>query len=199
MMRTIALIHFMFAIISHNTEAQSLESEFETAVFDYSKDVKWQKASAKDISIFDSFIGRFRSKSRFSENLKKNIHFILEYQWFDSQKTTVKLRLSYIIEETGKETVHSEGFYGFDPTMSRLYLMQTYASGVISFGGLEEFDIKTGRRLVRARSVNQQGNLNHVKDEFEVVDKDTWKNKMYSLEDDEWKVTYEDTFTRIKD
>ncbi len=193
------IIPLLILVISQTTQAQIAENDIKSNAFSYDENVKWQKASIEDMHVFSPFIGRFRSKTRFSKNLQRSIHFILEYKWFDELKTTVKLQLSYVIEETKEKVVHSEGFYGFDPSTNRLYLMQIYASGRISFGGLEKFDTKTGRRLARVSSVNKDGASNVVRDEFAVLDKDSWKNTMYSRGNNEWRVTYEDVFTRIND
>ncbi len=161
-------------------------------------DWTFQKATPQDIHIFDAYIGKFRSNSQRNEQLGKNIYFIVEYAWFDQNKSIVKFRLSYVIEDENKELLNAEGFYGFDPFENKLFHTQVFTFGSTAFGGIQEFDLDTNRRVTRARSKGADGAVTDVRDVFEVIDENTWKNTTHIRQGDgEWTQPFGDTFTRI--
>lgn len=160
-----------------------------------------QRASADDVRVLDPYIGRFRSKTFRDQESGKTLHYVVEYEWFDANRSIAKFTVSTVVDGTGKETINGQGFYGYDPFEERLYVFGAFTSGMSGFGSVGELDRRTHRRVTWARSRNPAGVTVYVRDAFEVVDQDTWKDvtSIREGETGEWKVVYTDTFTRIEE
>jgi hypothetical protein len=158
-----------------------------------------QRATADDMHVFDPYIGRFRSKTFHDDASGKAFHYVVEYRWFGAQQSIVEFTVSTAVE--GKQTLNARGFYGYDPFNQRLYATAAFSSGVSGFGSVGEFDRKTRRRVTWARSRGPDGPTTYVRDAFEVVDENAWKDvtSVREGEQGEWRVVYEDTFTRIQE
>ena len=161
--------------------------------------VQFQKADADDIHIFDPYIGKFRSNTSHNDQIDKDIHFIVEYSWFDQQKTIVKFRLTFVIEEDNKELPNAEGFYWVDPFENRIRHMAAYNFGMSASGGILEFDRDANTRSTRVRSKGPDGVVTNVRDMFEIIDENSWKNTTFIKRDEgEWEQAFSDIYTRIE-
>lgn len=158
-----------------------------------------QSATRDDIHVFDPYIGRFRSKTLRDEPSGQALYYVAEYAWFDANRSIVKFTISVVNESSGDESINGQGFYGYDPFNERLYVLGAFTFGSTGFGCVGEFDRHTHRRVTWARSQGPDGATIHVRDAFQVVDGNTWKDvtSMKRGEGGEWQVVYEDTFTRI--
>lgn len=159
-----------------------------------------QHATADDMHVFDPYIGRFRSKTFEDEESGKTFHHVVEYRWFDALRSVVEFTVSTVVGEDA-ERVNSRGFYGYDPFHEQLYVIAALTQGGSGFGTVGEFDRATRRRVTWARSRTPDGRTMHVRDAFEVVDENSWKDvtSVREGEEGEWRVVYRDTFTRIAD
>jgi hypothetical protein len=158
----------------------------------------FQIATSEDMRVFDPYIGRFQSKTFTDDTGGTSFHYVVEYAWFDSGHRIVRFTVKTVLPDAGREIPGGEGFYGFDPFNARLYAFGFFPGGVTGFGAVAEFDLETHRRVTRARSQGPDGVATEVRDEFEVVDADTWKNRTsVRRAGGEWQVVYEDTFKRV--
>ena len=156
-----------------------------------------QTAEPEDIRVFEPYIGRFRSPTRQDPN-RGAIYFAVHYRWFDTRRSIVHFRVTTVREDDGSETVNAEGFYGHDPFQGHLYAFGAFTWGATGFGAVGSFDPSTRARTTWARSISG-GEVTWVRDEFEIVDQDTWTDVTWTRtgEDGEWQKVYEDTFTRV--
>jgi len=158
----------------------------------------WQRATPEDIHVFDPYIGRFQSKTFHDDSTGRAYHFVVEYRWFDAAQRIVRFSVKTVVPDEGREIEGGVGFYGYDPFHERLYASAFFPNGTTGFGGVSEFDRRTHARVTLARSQNPDGAFIEVRDAFEVIDADTWKNTTsVSRDGGEWKVVYEDTFRRL--
>ena len=159
---------------------------------------KWQSAKASDMQVFAPYIGRFKSETSFHPQLKKNIHFIIDYDWFDRSHKIVAYRVSYFIEDENKLVINAQGYYGYDSIDKKLFNVQVNVFGGSSFGWIKNFDVSSHTRENFGRFVDQKGRLTYIRDVFKVVDKNSWSNVTYRrLESEEkWQQLSAETFTR---
>lgn len=164
-----------------------------------SKDAAPQRATADDMRIMAPYIGEFRSSTHTFDDGKTEHHFIIRYEWFDGPRTIVKFTVSMVIPSQDRVIVNAEGFYGFDPFHDQLYVFGAFSHGMSGWGSVCEFNHQTGARTVCARSKGADGVVSYVRDAFERVDENTWKNRtsVREGEDGEWKLVYEDTYARV--
>jgi hypothetical protein len=157
-----------------------------------------QAASARDIRIMEPYIGEFRSPPQLFDDGKTEHHFLVKYQWFDSAETIVKVTISMVIPLQNRVIATAEGFYGFDSIDNRLFVFGAFTDGSRGFGSICEFRHATGARTVCVRSMNPDGSVTHVRDAFEVIDCNTWKNttRIRTGEEGEWTLVHEGTYTR---
>ncbi len=160
-----------------------------------------QHAVPDDIHVFDPYIGRFRSKQFHDDQTGAPFHYIAEYEWFDTNHSIVKFTISVVVETSGKQAIISQGFYGYDPFQERLHVFGAFTSGHTGYGSVGEFDRRNNRRVTWARSKAADGATIDIRDAAEMQDADTWKNVTRTRKgvDGDWKVVYEDTFTRIRE
>lgn len=158
-----------------------------------------QRAAADDMRIMAPYIGEFRSATHTFDDGKTEHYFVVKYEWFDRARTIVRFTISMVIPSQGRTLVNSEGFYGFDPFLERLYVFGAFTHGTSGWGSICEFNHDTGARTVCAKSKSADGVATHVRDAFEVVDDNTWKNKTRVREGErgEWQLVYEGTYTRV--
>ena len=159
-----------------------------------------QHATPEDMHVFDPYIGRFAA-APFAEDVSGDtIHFEVEYAWFDGARTIVKLTVARVRDRDGAATPLTEGFYGYDPFHERIYAVAAFTWGETGFGTVGEFDRTTHRRVTRARSRDANGVTTEVRDAFEIVGADAWRNVTSVRSGDEtaWRVVTDEVFTRIR-
>lgn len=157
-----------------------------------------QQATVDDVRLFDRYIGKFRSQwSKFDDGTTEYFNTVA-YEWFDHEKTIVKFTVATVIPSMDRVIVTAEGFYGYDPFNKRLYVFGAFTNGTTGWGSIGEFNRDTGTRAVWAQSMDANGIVTYVRDEFQPIDADSWKNKTSIRQGDEgdWDVVYEETFTR---
>jgi len=156
-----------------------------------------QAATAKDMQVFEPYIGRFRSRAFHDDDRGLDLHYFVEYRWVDSAHSVVRFRV-WTRYADGTEVPGAEGYYGYDPFHDRLYVLGVFA-GTTGFGAVGEFDPSTRRRVTWARSWGADGVTTYVRDAFEVVDGDRFNDVTLVRrgEDGPWQVVYRDTFTRV--
>lgn len=162
-------------------------------------DAASQRATADDMRIMAPYIGEFRSATHTFDDGKTEHYFIVKYEWFDRPRTIVRFTISMVIPSQGRTLVNSEGFYGFDPFHQQLYVFGAFTHGMSGWGSICEFSHETGARIVCAKSKGADGVVTYVRDAFEVIDDNTWKNKTRIREGEggEWKLAHEGTYTRV--
>ncbi len=160
-----------------------------------------QHAVPDDIHIFDPYIGRFRSMQFHDDKTGTPFHYIAEYAWFDRNHSIVQFTISVVNETSGKQATTAQGFYGYDPFQERLHVFGAFTSGRTGYGSVGEFDRENNRRVTWVRSKAADGATIDVRDSAQMQDADTWKSvtKTRKGADGDWKVVYEDTFTRIRE
>jgi len=182
-------------------DAEAGETSFQgIAAGDFGADTLIPRhAAPEDIHVFDPYIGRFRSRLHHDSDLGRDLHYVVEYAWFDSTESIVRFSVSTAYVAGGDSTVNAAGFYGYDPFAQRLYVFGVFGGGMTGFGAVGVFDRGSGRRETWARSRGPDGVTTHVKDLFELVDGDTWSDVTSVRRGPEgpWQVVYRDTFVRI--
>lgn len=160
-----------------------------------------QAAIAEDMKIFEPYIGAFRSSTHLFDDGKTEHHFIVSYEWFDQKKSIVKYVVSTVIPSQDRTILNSEGFYGFDPFDNRLYVLGAFRNGMTGFGSVGVFDHESGARETWAKSKGADGGVTYVRDGFQLIDADRWRNTTRIKIGDagEWKVVSEDVYTRIRE
>jgi len=158
-------------------------------------------ATAEDMRIMDRYVGLFRSATQVFDDGRTEYHHLLRYEWFDRGETIVKFTISMAIPSQDRVLTTGEGFYGYDAVEKRIYVFGAFSHGASGWGTLCELDHATGARTVCARTSEPDGSFTHVRDSFEIVDADTWKNttRARKSEDDDWAVVYEGRYTRVAD
>lgn len=157
-----------------------------------------QSAIIEDTKIFTPYIGSFRSPKKLFDNSDTEYYFKISYDWFDKDKTIVKFKVELIIPSQKRTILNAEGFYGFDPSKKQIYVFGAFTRGMTGWGSLGEFNHRTGARTVWARSENDDGVVTYVRDGFEIIDENSWKNttQICQSNDPEWKLANEDIYTR---
>lgn len=157
--------------------------------------------TAQDMKIMERYIGEFRSATQLFDDGKTEYHHLLKYQWFDRAKTVVKFTISMAIPSQERVLTIGEGFYGYDAVDKRMYVFGVFSHGASGWGTICEFDHDTGARTVCVRSSETDGSVTHVRDSFEIVDADHWKNSTRARkgESGDWELVYEGSYTRVAD
>lgn len=160
-----------------------------------------QPATVDDMNIMKPYIGTFRGSTQVFDDGETEYHFALNYEWWGGGEQLVKYTVSMVIPSQDRTLVRSEGYYGFDPFTKRIYVFGVFAGGMTGRGFMGKFDAEAGTREVWARSMDAEGVVNWVKDGFEVIDGDSWRNRtMLRRGDDvEWQQVHEDVYTRVID
>jgi hypothetical protein len=162
------------------------------------EEVAPQRATPDDMKLFAPYIGTFRSPTYLYDDGKTEHHFTISYQWFDVTKTIVKFAVATVIPSQARSIVNSEGFYWYDPLKRQVMVFGAFTRGATGFGSIAAFDHKARTHTLWATSTDDRGAVTHVRDMFEVIDQDTWKNKTYARIGDEaeWRLVHEGTYTR---
>ncbi|MGE0353088.1 MAG: hypothetical protein AB7I33_00675 [Gemmatimonadales bacterium] len=170
-----------------------------TTALEFGTDSTPQPATADDIHIFDPYIGRFQSMRWHDPDLDKDLHYLVEYRWFDSTRSVVRFKVSTEYLDGSQGVSNAAGFYGYDPFNGRLYTFGVFSSGVTGFGAVGAFDRTTGSRVTWARSKGPDGVTTWVRDAFRMMNPDTWTDETSIRREgsEAWQVVYRDTFTRM--
>ena len=160
-----------------------------------------QAAAAADMRIMERYIGEFRSPTHLFDDGKTKHHHLVKYQWFDRAKTIVKFTISMSIPSQDRVLTTAEGFYGYDSVARQLYVFGAFSHGTSGRGTICAFDHATGARTVCALSMEPDGSLTHVRDSFEIVDGDSWKNSTRIRKGDsaDWQLVHEGVYRRVAD
>lgn len=158
-----------------------------------------QAATPADMQIMQSYIGTFRSKDYTFDDSEVNYHFEVAYEWFDSAQTIVKWTVTMVIPEQQRRLVNGEGFYGYDAFEQQIYVFGAFTRGVSGWGAMAQFDGDSGAREIWARSRDAEGVDTFVRDHFELLDQDRWRNETWlrTGTETEWKKVHEGVYTRV--
>jgi hypothetical protein len=158
-----------------------------------------QSATPEDLRIKAPFIGTFRGSTNVFDDSETEYHFELTYEWWGGEQNIVKYTVAMVIPSQDRRRVQSEGFYGFDPFSDRMYVFGVFSGGMSGRGFIGQFDHDAGTHEIWARSMDAEGVVTWVRDGFEVIDKDQWRNRtlMRRGEETEWQEVHGDTYTRV--
>ncbi len=159
-----------------------------------------QRAVAEDVRLFDRYVGRFRSPTRLFDDGETEHYFVVDYHWYDPGKTLLKYEIEMVIPSQDRSLSTSEGFYGYDPVAQRLFVFGAFRQGAMGWGTMARFDHETGRREVWVESRTPDGEVSEIRDEFEMLDDDRWRNvtRQRLGGDGEWTVISEGIYTRLE-
>jgi hypothetical protein len=160
-----------------------------------------QRASAADMrSVFEPIIGEFRSPDQLFDDGKTGYYFRVSYQWFDAGRTIVRFTVTTVIPSQSRLVTNAEGFYWLDPLQGRIAVFGAFANGMTGTGAISRFDTASGRHEVRATSIDGSGAVTHVRDAFEILGPDAWRNvtRVQAGDDPEWRVVHDETYSREK-
>ena len=165
----------------------------------FDPDAEVRAATAEDIHVLDPYIGRFRSPTTENERLGEPTYHEVTYRWIDEGRTTAAFRVATIGAESGEEHSFVEGYYGYDPFDRRLFAVAAFSWGGAGIASVGEFDLETGYRVIHARAPGADGTVTRIRDVFDVIDADTWRDRTYASagDGDEWTLVYEDVFSRV--
>lgn len=157
-----------------------------------------QAATPDDIKIFEPYIGKFQSDTRVFDNSDTEYFFTVTYAWFDRDKTIVKYIVAMEIPAQDRVIVNAEGFYGYDPFNERLYVFGAFTRGMTGWGSVGRFDHETGARETWAKSKGPDGVVTHVRDTFERINDNEWRNVTFIRTENEttWRQVVEDHYKR---
>lgn len=161
-----------------------------------------QRATAADMQmLFAPIIGVFRSPDYLYDDGKTEHHFRISYEWFNPEKTVVKFTVVTVIPSLSRTITSSEGFYWFDPVRRRIAVFGAFARGTIGTGAIGQFDHMSRKHSIWATTTEADGTVTHVRDAFEVIDGNSWRNvtTVRSGDDEEWKVVHEGTYNRVQE
>jgi len=158
-----------------------------------------QSATPGDLTIKAPFIGSFRGSTQLFDDGETEYYFVLNYDWWDADKNFVKFTVSMVIPSQDRTLVRSEGFYGFDRFSGRLYVFGVFSGGMTGQGFIGQFDHDAGTHEIWARSVDPEGVVTWVRDCFEVIDADHWRNRTLIRrgEETEFQEVHQDIYTRL--
>lgn len=159
-------------------------------------EMTWQTAEVTDMALFEPFIGKFTSDDKVFPN-GTEYRFNIDYSWYDNKKTIVKYTLE--IEFPAQEDIRpiGEGYYRFDPLSRRIEVVGVFCDGRSGAGFMTPFDVETGSREVRIRTLLPDGGEGEVRDTFWVIDRDTWGNRTFMRSGNApWRQVSEDVYHR---
>lgn len=158
-----------------------------------------QRATAADMArLFEPRIGVFRSPDFLYDDGKTEHHFRIVYEWFDRDRKIVKFQVMTVIPSLSRTLLNSEGFYWLDPVRERIAVFGAFKAGQVGSGAIVAFDHDAGTHTLRATNVGTDGQVTEVRDSFERIDADTWRNKTAIRSGGEdWKVVHEGVYARV--
>lgn len=158
-----------------------------------------RSAGAQDMGIMAPYIGTFRGSTKVFDDGETEYYFAVRYEWWSPEQTIVKFTVSMVIPSQERSLVRSEGYYGFDPFEGRLLVFGVFTGGMMGRGFVGSFDHNAGTHEVWARSMDAEGVVTWVRDGFELIDEDHWRNRTLMRRGDQthWQQVHEDTYSRL--
>jgi len=155
-------------------------------------------ASTSSMATFEPYIGRWISPPRDGQLGKSQ--FIIEYRWFDANKSVVKLFITLRVEGEDQDRAQWEGFYGVHPIDGYIYYHGVNVGGRSAIGGVVEFDIEKGTRTSFYQGKTPDGEIMNVRDSFSVIDQNSWRS-VTSLKPGagEWQTASDTVYTKIEE
>lgn len=157
-----------------------------------------QSATAADMALFAPYIGRFRSEDKVFEDSAVTYHYEIDYRWYDRQRSIVSYALALVIPEQDRRLEIGDGFYYFDRVNNRIGVFGAFPDGRVGQGTMGQFDRETHARTVWVDGVGPDGSVTQVRDRFEIIDADSWRNvTRIRRAGEDWQQVNADTYTRI--
>lgn len=161
-------------------------------------DLTWQAATRDDMQLFAPYIGTFRGPSYQASDDGREFYFTIDYQWYDRDERIVKYQLTTEFPESGESRPLGEGFYMFDATTHRIQVVGAFVDGRSGSGFMTPFDVESGAREVRVLGRAPDGTVSDVRDTFQRIDEDHWRNVTFILgPDGEWNKVHEAVYERV--
>jgi hypothetical protein len=192
-------------------EAQEMRSQRASAALDESAcltalassgaAISPQPATIDDTRIFARSAGEFRSATQKFDDGVTEYYFTVKYDWFDRNRTIMRVVVSMTVPSQGRTITSLEGFYGYDPFLQQLYVFGAFSDGTTGWGAMGAFDHESGARAVWAVQQGPDGVITHVRDEFALVSENVWKNRTRICTEDTgaWRLASEGTYTRVSE
>ena len=185
---TVVSVFVLGQVVNADDAGEHLSAPFD--------DMTWQTAEAADMALFEPFIGTFISDDKVSPS-GTEYRFIIDYGWYDDKKTIIKYTLEIEFPEQEDIRPIGEGYYRLDPLTRRIAVVGVFRDGRSGAGFMTPFDVATGSREVRIRTVLPDGAEGEVRDTFWVIDKDTWGNRTFMRSGNgPWRQVSEDVYHR---
>ena len=157
-------------------------------------------ATVDDMAVLEPYVGRFRSEDKTYDNSDVTYFFVIDYQWYDKKKTILRYKLERHSPALDRIDGIGEGYYYFDSSNGRIGVFGVFPDGRMGQGSMGEFDRQTSSRAVWVSGTSPDGKPVQVRDAFEIIDKDHWRNvTQVRLDGGDWQVIGRDTYTRMTD
>ena len=158
-----------------------------------------QSAAVEDMAVFEPYIGRFRSEDKTSDE-GPSFFYEIDYRWYDRGHTIVSYALILVVPSQDRRVGIGDGYYYVDRINGRIGVFGVFPDGRPGLGALGEFDRVTGARTVWVTGVGPNGVRTQVRDHFEIIDGNTWRNATHIRQgDDDWRQIGSDIYTRLSD
>lgn len=163
------------------------------------ENVKWQSATPADMTVFEPYIGTFRSKTQKADD-GTEFHFAITYAWFDKSHTVVRFAIETRMPSRNEARPLGEGFYYHEAFLKRLAVVGFFKDGRIGSGFVTPFDTTTHERVVRIHAIQPGGGVAEIRDTFWVIDANSWGNRtLVAMGEEGWHVVSDEVFTRVED
>lgn len=156
-------------------------------------------ATAEDMAVFEPYIGRFRSADHVGENSGTRFHYVIDYRWYDRNRTIVSYALELVVPSEDRTVEIGNGFYWLDRARDRIGVFGVFRDGRSGEGAMGEFDHSDHSRAVWINAIGPDGNPVEVHDAFELLGDGRWANRTHIREPGgEWREIGDDIYTRIE-
>ena len=158
-----------------------------------------RSATADDMTLFEPYIGRFRSDDKTADN-GTVFHYEIDYDWYDRNHSIVSYALTVVVPANAVRRHIGSGYYYLDRVNGRIGVFGVFPDGRVGNGTMGEFDPETSTRAVWVTGVAPDGTQTQVHDRFEIIDENSWSNVTHIRRDGgDWQQMGSDTYTRIAD
>ena len=191
----------MAAIISTllwlGSNAVSQAEDISSEVPQHYAEQGWQSASLDDMQMLSPYIGTFRGASH--TNAKhETFYFTVTNEWYDDHQTIVHYILKIHYPKLDEVALLGEGFYRYDGVNQRIAVTGVFKDGRSTSGFVTPFDRTTGSREVRFQSKRPGGKIYQVRDTFNLVDQNHWRNRTFMSQAGEpWRLVSEEIYSRV--
>ena len=191
MARTFVMVLIFAAVLGACEHSQSAYAQ--------SIDGPSQSATVDDMALFSPYIGRFRSEDKTSD--EGTIFFYeIHYGWYDRGHTIVSYELTLVVPSQDRRVGIGDGYYYFDRVNNRIGVFGVFPDGRTGLGAMGEFERDTGTRTVWVTGIGRDGVQTQVRDYFEVIDENSWRNATHIRQGEEdWRQIGSDIYTRIEE